>query len=134
MAYWILKTEPSVYSYSALEKDGRTVWDGVTNNLALKNIRFMRQGDLALIYHTGEEKQAVGIAEIASDPYPDPKWKDKNLVVVDVKPQKRLNKPITLAAVKADRSLAKFGLVRLPRLSVIPVDAATWKKLLTIAD
>ncbi|MGI8782232.1 MAG: EVE domain-containing protein [Acidobacteriota bacterium] len=133
MAYWILKTEPTVYSYADLERDGRTVWDGVTNNKALKNIRSMRRGDLAMVYHTGEEKQVVGIAEIDSDPYDDPKRKGANLVVVELQPRQKVQRPVTLAAVKADPSLKQFELVRLPRLSVVPVDAPTWKKLLAMA-
>lgn len=133
MANWILKTEPSVYSYADLERDGRTVWDGVTNNKALKNIRSMRRGDLAMVYHTGEEKQVVGIAEIDSDPYDDPKHKGSNLVVFELQPRQKLQRPITLAAVKADPSLRDFELVRLPRLSVVAVDAPTWKKLLAMA-
>src|SRR5947208_84794 len=90
MAYWLLKTEPTVYSYSNLETDKKTVWDGVTNNLALKHIRSMRKGDLAFIYHTGDEKSLIGIAEVASDPYPDPKEKDPRLAVVEIKAKERL--------------------------------------------
>lgn len=127
--HWLLKTEPSEYSWDDLVRDHRTVWDGVTNNLALKNIRSIRKGDLALIYHTGDERAAAGIAEIASDPYPDPKLKDPRLVVVDVKPKKALAQRVTLDQIKAHRSLKNFDLVRLPRLSVVPVSDEQWQIL-----
>src|ERR687886_689619 len=100
--FWILKTEPDAYSYADLERDGATIWDGVSNNAALKNIRDMRPGDLALIYHTGDERRAVGLAAVASAPYPDPKLGDAKLVVVDVRPLRSLRRPVGLAEVKAD--------------------------------
>ncbi|HEY9787294.1 MAG TPA: EVE domain-containing protein [Candidatus Obscuribacterales bacterium] len=127
MAYWLLKTEPDCYSFADLERDKKTVWDGVTNNLALKYLREMKKGDLALIYHTGDEKAAVGIAEVTSDPYVDPKLNDPKLAVVDVKPKERLKKPVTLAEVKANAALQDFLLVRMSRLSVMPVTAGQWK-------
>lgn len=119
MAYWLFKQEPSTYSYSQLEKDGRTVWDGVANNLALKHLRSVKKGDRAIFYHTGDEKQAVGIMEIISDAYLDPK--DKSLVVVDVKPVGRLKKPVALEQIKADPAFSQWELVRISRLSVMPV-------------
>ncbi len=133
MAYWLLKTEPSTYSYSDLERDKKTTWDGVRNNLALKHIRAMKKGDLAFIYHSGDEKSIVGIAEIVSDSYPDPKQKDEKLAVVDLKPKEKLKNPVTLAAVKAQKEFAQFELVRMPRLSVMPVSAAQWKILLAMS-
>ena len=133
MAYWLLKTEPSTYSFSDLEREKKATWDGVSNNLALKHIRSMHKGDLAFIYHSGDEKCIVGIAEIVSDAYPDPKQKDEKLVVVDLKPNKRLNSPVTLASVKGRREFGSFELVRIPRLSVMPVSAVLWKILLTMA-
>jgi predicted RNA-binding protein with PUA-like domain len=133
MAYWLLKTEPTVYSYADLEKDKKTVWDGVSNNLALKHIRSMHKGDLVLIYHTGEEKALAGIAEVVSDPYPDPKHKDSKLAVVEVKPKERLGRLVTLSEIKAQSQLKDFELVRLPRLSVIPVSESVWKHLLEMA-
>lgn len=133
MAYWLLKTEPSTYSYSDLERDGKTVWDGVTNNLALKHIRSMARGDLAFVYHTGNEKAIVGIAEVASAPYPDPKKKQENLVVVDLKPKRRLQRPISLTDIKARKEFAQFALVRLPRLSVMPVPEDLWHALLGLS-
>ena len=131
--YWILKTEPSSYSFDDLERDTSTVWDGVKNAVALKNIRAMRKGDEALIYHTGGEKSAVGLASITSDPYPDPEADDERLVVVDLRVGRRLATPVTLAAIKADPAFADLGLVRQGRLSVVPVPAAQWKRLLGMA-
>lgn len=128
--YWLLKTEPSTYSFSDLENQGRTVWDGVTNNLALKHLRSMQPGDLALIYHTGDEKAVVGVAEIISDSYPDPKKNDSKLVVVDLKAKQRLYRPVTLSEIKADATFGDCPLVRLPRLSVMPVSEAQWRRLL----
>jgi len=131
--YWLLKTEPGTYSYADLERDRRTTWDGVSNAVALKHLRAMRRGDLAFIYHTGDEKQIVGVAEIASDPYPDPKANDPKLVVVDLKPHGRLAKPVTLATVKSRKEFADFELVRIGRLSVMPVSPARWKRLQSLA-
>ena len=133
MAYWLLKTEPGTYSYDDLERERKTVWNGVTNNLALKNIRSMAKGDLAFIYHTGDEKSIVGIAEIVSSPYPDPKAKDPRLVVVDLQPKEKLRKPVSLAEVKANKGFADFALVRIGRLSVMPVSPAQWKALLAMS-
>ena len=129
MAFWLLKTEPSDYAYSDLVREKKTVWDGVSNNLALKYIRQMRKGDLALIYHTGNEKSVVGVAVLISDPYPDPEQNDPRLVVVDVKPKKKLVREISLAEVKSNSKLKDFELVRLPRLSVMPVETKIWKEL-----
>lgn len=131
MAYWLFKQEPSTYSYSQLEKDGRTVWDGVANNLALKHLRSVKKGDRAIFYHTGDEKQAVGIMEIISDAYPDPK--DKPLTVVDVKPAGRLKKPVTLEQIKADPAFSQWELVRISRLSVMPVPEKLWARLMKMS-
>ena len=131
MAYWLLKTEPSDYAYADLEKDQGTVWDGVSNNLALKHLRQIRRGDQALIYHTGRERMVVGIAEVTSDPFPDPERDDPRLVVVEVKPGRRLPRPIPLADIKSDPELKEFDLVRLPRLSVMPVAENVWNRLLS---
>ena len=133
MNYWLLKTEPDNYSYADLERDGATTWDGVANNTALMHIRTMQPGDLALIYHTGDERQAVGLAEITSAPYADPKLGDPKLVVVDLRPLHWLPQPVSLAAVKADPAFADFGLVRLGRLSVVPVTLEHWGRLLGMA-
>jgi predicted RNA-binding protein with PUA-like domain len=133
MSYWLLKTEPATYSYADLERDKKAVWDGVSNPLALKNIRAMAKGDLAFVYHTGEEKAIVGIAEITSAPYPDPKQNNEQLVVIELKPKERLKSPVTLAAVKARKEFAQWELVRVPRLSVMPVSAEQWKRLLAMS-
>jgi predicted RNA-binding protein with PUA-like domain len=132
-SFWLLKTEPDHYSYADLERDGTTVWDGVASNAALKHIRAMRPGDLALIYHTGNQRQAVGLAEITSAPYPDPQAGDPKLVVVDLRPLRQLPQPVTLAAVKADPVFADFALVREGRLSVVPATDAQWARLLRMA-
>jgi predicted RNA-binding protein with PUA-like domain len=132
VAYWILKTDADSYPFDQLERERRTVWDGVTNALALKHIRSMGSGDAALIYHANVGKELVGLARIASAPYPDPKRKDPKLVVVDLEADRRLPKPVTLAAVKADPTFSDLGLVRMSRLSVIPVPAEQWKKLLAM--
>ena len=128
--YWILKTEPSSYSFDRLATERRAVWDGVSNALALKHLRSMAKGNQTFIYHTGDEKALVGLARIASDPYPDPK--DDKLTVVDVEAGDRLPTSVTLAAVKADPAFAQLGLVRMSRLSVIPVPPDLWKRLLAM--
>ncbi|MDQ2996299.1 MAG: EVE domain-containing protein [Chloroflexota bacterium] len=133
MRFWLLKTEPDNYSYADLERDGATVWDGVGNNTALMHIRTMQPGDLALIYHTGDQRQAIGLAEITSAPYADPQAGDPKLVVVDLRPLRRLLLPVTLVAVKADPQFADFALVRQGRLSVVLVTPEQWAKLLEMA-
>lgn len=129
MSYWLLKTEPSDYSYADLERDGRTVWDGVANNAALKHMRAVREGDEALVYHTGKERRAVGVARVVSDPYPDPQADDERLVVFDIEPLRELATPAPLAEIKQDPDFATFDLVRIPRLSVMPVPPKLWRKL-----
>ncbi len=131
--YWLLKTEPSDYSYADLSRDGKTVWDGVSNNLALKHLRNMKAGDLAFLYHTGKERALVGIADVISDPYPDPKKNDPKLAVVDVKAREQLPQSVSLADVKADSEFSDFLLVRLSRLSVMPVTPSQWNRLLAMA-
>ena len=133
MAYWLLKTEPSVYSFSDLQRDGQTVWDGVRNAQALINIRAMHAGDRALIYHSRDERAVVGTAQIASDPYPDPRAGDPKLVVVDVRADQPATKPVPLAAIKADPAFATMALIRQPRLSVLPVTDEQWHRLLELA-
>ena len=129
MAYWILKTEPSTYAWSDLVREKKTVWTGVRNHAAAKNLRAMKVGDLALIYHSGEEKAAVGIARVMRAAYQDPTTKE-SWVAVDVAPVKPLASPVTLAAMKDDKALAGMIMVRQGRLSVSPVTAAEWKRLL----
>ena len=129
MGYWLLKTEPSTYSWSDLVKAKHATWDGVKNPTALRNLREMKVGDLAFIYHTGDEKAIVGIAKVVKAAYPDPKAGDDSLVVVDLEPVKPLKAPVTLASIKADKQYAAWALVRIPRLSVMPVTAEHWKQL-----
>jgi predicted RNA-binding protein with PUA-like domain len=133
MATFLLKTEPSVYSFADLQRDKRTVWDGVSNPVALKNLATIKKGDTLIVYHTGDEKQAVGLATAASDAYPDPKQSDPRRVVVDLKPDRKLPTPVTLAQVKADAVLKGNDLARLPRLSVIPFSEPQFKRLLELA-
>jgi predicted RNA-binding protein with PUA-like domain len=133
VAYWILKTDAETYPFEQLERERRAVWDGVTNALALKHIRSMAPGDEALIYHSNVGKELVGLARIVSPPYPDPKRQDPKLVVLDLEAGRRLPRPVSLAAVKADPAFSDLGLVRMSRLSVIPVPAEQWKKLLSMA-
>ena len=124
---WLFKTEPSAYSFQRLQIDRRTVWDGVKNNLALKHLREIKRGDEILIYHTGSEKAAVGIARAISGAYPDPQTKDPKLLVVETQVDKPLARPVTLAEIKADAKLKNFDLVRLPRLSIMPVSEEQWE-------
>jgi predicted RNA-binding protein with PUA-like domain len=133
MSRWLFKTEPTHYSFDDLEREKKAVWDGITNNLALKNLRTVKKGDEVLIYHTGEERQLVGIAVIASNPYPDPKQNDPKLAVVDIKPRRKLKRSVTLIEIKGDKALKNFDLVRLPRLSIVPVSDAQWERLLELA-
>jgi predicted RNA-binding protein with PUA-like domain len=133
MAYWLLKTEPSTYSYDDLARDKKTTWDGVTNATALKHLRTMKKGDLALVYHTGGERTVIGVAEIASAPYADPKGADEKLVVVDLKPKKKLKTPITLDAIKADAAFAGWDLLRIGRLSIVPTPPAMWRRVMQLA-
>jgi predicted RNA-binding protein with PUA-like domain len=129
MAYWLLKTEPDCYNWSRLIDDKKTAWDGITNALALKYLRTMKKKDLALIYHTGGERAAVGIAEITSEPYADPKLGDERLAVVDLKPVKALKHPVTLDQMKLDKAFAGWQMLKIGRLSVVPVPDAMWKRI-----
>jgi predicted RNA-binding protein with PUA-like domain len=129
--HWFLKTEPTEYAFADLVRERRTRWEGVSNPVALKHLRSMLEGDDALIYHTGNEKAAVGLARIASAPYPDPS--DPKLVVVDIEAGQPLARPVTLAQIKAEPAFAELGLVRMPRLSVVPVEPGPWKRLLAMA-
>jgi predicted RNA-binding protein with PUA-like domain len=130
---WLLKTEPTAYSWADLEREGRTVWDGVKNALALKHLAAFALGDEALVYHTGDEKAAVGIAQVVRGAYPDPRQKDPRLVVVDLRPLRALEHPVRLADMRTNRKLAGFDLLRLPRLSVMPVSAAYWTAIMEMA-
>ena len=124
---WLFKTEPSVYSYQQLVKDKKTMWDGVANNLALKNLRDIKKGELIFIYHTGDEKAAIDVAKALGGAYADPRKKDPKLLVVDVEPVRALAKPVTLAQVKAHPKLKTFDLVRNSRLSIMKVTDEQWE-------
>jgi predicted RNA-binding protein with PUA-like domain len=126
---FLFKEEPSNFSFDALVKDGRTSWTGVKNPLAQKHLRSVKKGDRVFYYHTGNEKAVVGIARAASNAYPDPADKTGKAVAVDVVPEKKLKRPVTLAEIKADKAFAAFPLVRMPRLSVMPVDDGLWEKI-----
>ncbi|MBK9331499.1 MAG: EVE domain-containing protein [Ignavibacteria bacterium] len=134
MNYWLLKTEPSDYSFDDLVRDKKTVWNGVANNAALICIRNARKGDKVFIYHTGDERQIVGIAEIISDPYPDPSEDNPKLMVFDIKPVKKLNKPVTLAQIKANKKYLEFPLVKEGRKSVVEVPEEYWKDFLKMSE
>jgi predicted RNA-binding protein with PUA-like domain len=131
--HWILKTEPSTYGFPDLVRERRTRWEGVSNAVAHKHLRSMLEGDDALIYHTGNEKSLIGLARIVSAPYPDPSQKDDRLVVVDVEAGKALPRQVSLAEIKADPAFKDLGLVRLSRLSVVPVEPDQWRRLLALA-
>lgn len=133
MNRWILKTDSDVYPFDQLERERRTVWDGVSNAVALKHIRSMAPGDELLIYHSGTMKELVGLARVTSAPYADPKGRDAKLTVVDIEVDRRLPKTVSLASIKADPTFADLALVRMPRLSVIPVPEGQWGKLLAMA-
>jgi len=131
-SYWIVKTEPSTYSFDDLARQKTAAWDGVKNNLALKHLRSMKVGDQVLVYHTGDEKAVVGVAEVTRAAYPDPKQKDPKLVVVDLKAGGTLPRPVPLAEIKGDRAFADLALVRIGRLSVMPTSTDQFKRLLKL--
>jgi predicted RNA-binding protein with PUA-like domain len=129
MARWLFKEEPDHYSYAELERDGNTLWEGVKNSLARQHLRKVRRNDRVLYYHTGKEKAVVGEMIVRSDPRPDPTDADPAAVVVEVAPVRRWDRPVTLARIKQDALLAGWELVRLPRLSVMPVTEAQWRRV-----
>jgi predicted RNA-binding protein with PUA-like domain len=125
MASWLFKEEPDHYSFADLQSDGKAVWDGVSNALALKNLRATTPGDRVFFYHTGKEKAIIGIMQIASAQPGD----DGEGVVVEVEPVRKLQHPVSLARIKQEEDLASWELVRLPRLSIVPVTEAQWKRI-----
>jgi predicted RNA-binding protein with PUA-like domain len=129
MAQWLVKEEPDHYSYDQLERDRKTVWAGVRNPLAQKHLRSIRRDDRIFYYHTGKQKAVVAIAKAISDAYPDPNDPDGKLFVVDVAPGKKLSRQVTLAEIKADKAFASFPLVRMSRLSVMPVNDDEWERI-----
>ncbi len=130
MNRWLVKTEPDEYAYDDLEAEGRGVWDGVRNATALIHLRRFAVGDAVLVYHTGKERRIVGRARVVRAPYPDPGLDDPRYVVVDLAPEARLERPVALAEIKADAAFASFDLVRISRLSVMPVPPTMWQRLL----
>jgi predicted RNA-binding protein with PUA-like domain len=133
MALWLFKVEPDCYSYADLTRDKKTNWDGVANAVAQKNLRAAAKGDRVLYYHTGDEKAVVGVAEVTAGPSPDPADEAGKRVFVTLKPVKALANPVTLATIKADPAFAGWELVRLPRLSVMPVTPEQWARVEELA-
>ena len=131
---WLFKEEPSHYSFDQLLKDGGARWNGVENNMALKNLRGVRKNDDIMFYHTGDEKSVVGLMKATSDAYPDPDSKEARLVVVDVKPLRKLKRGVSLAEMKSDVGFAGFDLLRIPRLSVMPVPEKFWSRILKLSE
>ena len=129
MAFWLFKQEPDCYGYADLERDGTTLWDGVKNPLALKHLRACAVGDQIFYYHTGKEKAVVATARATTDAYPDPNDTSGKLSVVDIAPDKKLPRAVTLAEIKSDKAFASFPLVRMSRLSVMPVTDAEWERI-----
>lgn len=129
---WLFKEEPSHYSYNDLERDGEVLWNGIVNNLARKNLRLVKVGDIVLYYHTGKEKAVVGEMQVVAGPMPDPEDDDPKAVAVRVKPLQRWPTPVSLERIKKDSQLCSWELVRLPRLSVVPVSAEQGQRLLEL--
>ena len=130
MAHWLFKTEPSEYSYADLTRDKRVVWEGVANNTALIHLRAVQKGDTVIVYHSGKDKAAIGLAEVTRGAYPDPKLGDAKRVVVDLKPVRAFAKPVPLADFRADPVLKTTELVRISRLSVMPLTPAHHARVL----
>ena len=131
--FWLAKSEPSTYAWQQLVKDGATRWDGVRNHQARNNLDAMAKGDLVLFYHSGEERQIVGVMRVTRPGYPDPKADDPRWLAVDVEPVKPLAQPVTLAQIKADPALREMALVRQSRLSVMPVENPQFDRILALS-
>ena len=133
MQYWLVKQEPEAYSWAAFVKDGKTSWTGVRNFQARNNLRSMKKGDLVLYYHSESDKQVVGVAKVGKEAYPDPTAEDGDWACVDLVPYKPLSAPVSLETIKAEKGLSDMLLVRQGRLSVQPVTAAQFEKILKLA-
>jgi len=133
MAYWLVKEEPTHYAFEDLVKERTTAWSGIRNALAQQHLRAARKGDLALYYHTGKVKAVVGLARFASDPYPDPDAGDPRFSAIDLAAWKPLPRPVALASMRANARLAGLDLLRISRLSFMPVSAAHWEEILAMA-
>jgi predicted RNA-binding protein with PUA-like domain len=134
MNHWLVKTEPGTYSWAQLQKEGRTAWTGVRNFQARNNLRAMKKGDPVLVYHSGDEKQVVGLAEACCAAYPDPTAKDGDWSCVDLAAVKSLPKAVTLAVVKKEKALQQMLLVRNSRISVMPVTPAEFNRVMELAQ
>jgi predicted RNA-binding protein with PUA-like domain len=134
MNYWLVKSEPFVFSFADLEREGRTMWEGVRNYTARNNLRAMRNGDLVLFYHSNEGLEIVGIATVIKEAYPDPTAEKGDWSVVDLAPVKRLQKTVPLSVIKATPALQQIGLVRQGRLSVMPLQPEEFQAILQMAD
>jgi predicted RNA-binding protein with PUA-like domain len=134
MALWLFKQEPTCYSFADLQREGQTVWDGVRNPMARKYLRKVKRGDKVLFYHTGKDKAVVGVMQAVANARAVPTGQDPSAVIVEVKPVRMLERPVTLAEIKKDSILAKWDLVRLPRLSVMPATAAQWRRIEKLAS
>jgi predicted RNA-binding protein with PUA-like domain len=132
MNYWLVKTEPDTFSWDDLVKEKESVWDGVRNFQARSNLKSMKKGDVVFIYHTGEEKSIIGTSKVIKEAYPDPK--DKDWVVVNLAPEKKLKKTVSLSQIKGDKRLADMVLVRASRLSVQPVKQAEFDLIISLSE
>lgn len=133
MAYWLVKSEPFKYSWEQFEKDGQTFWDGVRNYAARNFLKEMKKGDEVLFYHSNEGLEIVGVAKVVKEHYPDPTTEEEAWVAVDLKPVKRLAKPVSLKQIKGDKRLAEMALLRLSRLSVQPVKEEEWEIIMELS-
>ena len=131
-AYWLVKSDPDAYSWDDLVRDGSTYWDGVRNYQARNYLAAMHKGDLVLYYHSGADKQVVGVTRVTGEAYPDPSTKDERWVVVDLEPVRAFTQPVSLAEIKAEPSLAKLALIRQSRLSVMPVERKEFERILRL--
>lgn len=134
MAHWLVKSEPVKYSWDKFVEDKQTHWDGVRNYTARNNLRAMKKGDEAFFYHSNEGLEIVGIAKVVTEAYQDPTTEDTNWLVVDLKPVKKMKKPVTLATIKADPRLANIALVKLGRLSVCSITDEEWAVILELGE
>lgn len=134
MAYWLIKSEPSTYSWDQFVKDGETYWDGVRNYAARLHLRAMKKGDEVLFYHSNEGLEIVGIAKVSKEAYQDPTTKDEAWVAVDFKPVKKLKRPVTMQEIKQDKRLKDMALLRISRLSVQPVKPEEWEVVMELAQ
>jgi predicted RNA-binding protein with PUA-like domain len=132
--YWLVKQEPTAYSWTTFLKEGKAAWTGVRNFQARNNLRAMKKGDRVLFYHSVSEKQIVGVAQVARESYADPTAKEEDWSVVDLTPVKTLTKPVSLETIKSDSVLKEMPLVRQSRLSVVPLTKAQFERVLALAE